>query len=121
MDLTSLRPELSSSHPIHRIARVQRPPVQAYFRAETVQLDEPLRGVVTMLAERLERTEPELIDIAMVRLDMVTDRRGHDDAAFQAILAKRMLEQLVPPDPCPASGTVPRVPLRRLAANTHTT
>ena len=121
MDLTSLWLEPSSSHPIHRVARVQRPSIQADIRAETVQFDESLRAVMTLLAQALKRTEPELVDVAMVRLDVVADRRRRDDAALQAILAKRVFEQLVLPDPGPASRGVPLVPLRRLAANAHST
>jgi hypothetical protein len=101
---------------VERMVRIKRPTIEAYIRAKPTRLDKALRAIVTMLAERLERAEPELVDIAMVRLDMVADRRGHDDAAFQAILAKRMREQLVPPDPRPAPRAVPSVPLRPLAA-----
>ena len=121
MDLTSLWLEPSSSHPIHRVARVQRPSIQADIRAETVQFDESLRAVMTLLAQALKRTEPELVDVAMVRLDVVADRRRRDDAALQAILTERMLEQLVLPDPGPASCGVPLVPLRWLSANAHST
>jgi hypothetical protein len=38
-----------------------------------------------------------------VRLDVVADRRQRDDGALQAIFAKRMLEQLVLPDPGPST------------------
>ena len=84
-----------------------------------MQLDEPLSRVMTCLAQRLKRTEPEFIDVATMRLDVIADRRRCDDGALQAIFAKRMLEQLVLPDPGPASCGVPLVPLRRLAANAH--
>ena len=36
-----------------------------------MQLDEPLRAVVTLFAERLKRTEPKFIDIAVVWLDVI--------------------------------------------------
>ena len=121
MEFKSLRPESSSSHPIHRMARVQRPPIEANIGAETTCLDVPLRTIVAVLAQALKRAKPKLVNVAAMWFDMIADCCRHDDAAFQAILAKRMHEQLVPPDPRPASGTVPRVPLRRLAANTHTT
>src|SRR5262245_22174022 len=87
--------------PVDRMARVQRPPVQADIGAEAVHLDEPLRGVVTFLAERLERAEPEFVDVAMVRLDVIADRCRRNDAALQAVLTKRVYEQLVLPDPGP--------------------
>ena len=71
-----------------------------------MQLDKPLHSL-------------QIIDIAAMRLDMVADLGRGYDAALQAITAERMLEQLVPPDPRPAPGTVPSVLLRRLTANTH--
>jgi hypothetical protein len=101
------------------MARVQRQAIQADIGAETVLLDEPFRGVVTFLAKRLERAKPELVDVAMVWLDVIADCRRRDDGALQAIFTKRMFEQLVLPDPGPASRGVPLVPLRRLAANAH--
>jgi hypothetical protein len=64
------------------MARVHRPTINANIRTKPAQLDEPLRGVVAVFAQAYKRAEPELVDIAMVRLDMVADRRGHDDAAF---------------------------------------
>ena len=73
---------LSSPTTVDRVIRVERPAVEPDVGAVAAPLDKALRAIVTMLAERLERTEPELVDIAMVRLDMVADRRGHDDAAF---------------------------------------
>jgi hypothetical protein len=36
------------------------------------------------LAQALKRTEPEFVDIAVVRLDVIADRRRRDDAALQA-------------------------------------
>ena len=102
------------------MARVQRPAVEANIRAKPTYLDKPLGAVVTRLAQRLKWPEPEFIDIAAMRLDMVADLGRGYDAALQAITAERMFEQLVPPDPRPAPGTVPCVPLRRLTMNTHT-
>jgi hypothetical protein len=103
------------------VARVQRPTIETDIRAETARLDEPLRAVMTPLAERLKRAEPELVDIAPMRLDVITNRRRLDDAALQAILTKWVCEQLVLPNPRPASRGVPLVPLRRLTANAHNT
>src|SRR5262245_29415222 len=82
-------------------------------------LDKPLRAVVTLLAKRLERAEPEFIDVAVMRLNVIADRRRCDDAALCAILTQRVLEQLVPSDSSPASRGVPLIPLCLPAANTH--
>jgi hypothetical protein len=110
-----------SAGPVGRVTRVQRPTIESDIRATTARLDEPLRAVVTRFAERLEWTEPELIDIAAMRLDMIANRGRLDDAALQAILTKRVCEQLVFANPSPASRGVPLVPLRRLTANAHST
>ena len=67
-----------SADPIGRVAGVQRPSIQADIGAESVQLDESLPGVVTLLAKRLKRTEPELVDVALVRLDVIADCRRRD-------------------------------------------
>jgi hypothetical protein len=72
----------ASPRPISWVIRVERPTIEPDTRAETARLDEPLRAVVTRFAERLEWTEPELIDIAVMRLDVIADRRRLDDAAF---------------------------------------
>ena len=108
-----------SPHPIGRVARVQRPAIKADIRPKTTQLDEALRAVVTRFAERLERTEPELIDVAVVRFDVIADCRRGYNAALEAKLTKRMLQQLVLPDPSPAPRAVPSVPFS--FANTHNT
>ena len=84
-----------------------------------MRLDKPLSAVVATLAEALERTKPEFVDVAVMRLDVIADCRRLDDAALKAEFAQRVFEQLVPPNPRPAPGAVPCVPLRRLAANTH--
>ena len=52
---------LSPSASIDRMARVQRPPIQANVAAEAVQLDEPFRGVVAPLAQALEWAKQNLL------------------------------------------------------------
>jgi hypothetical protein len=76
---------------------------------------------VAPLAQALKRAEPEFVDIATVRLDVIADGGRSDDAALQAELAERMREQLLLPNPGPARGAVPSVPLRRLTATFHST
>jgi hypothetical protein len=80
------------------MARVHRPPIEANIGAETAPLDEPLRTIVAVLAQALKRAKPKLVNVAMVRFDMIADYCGRDDGALQAILTKRVFEQLVLPD-----------------------
>jgi hypothetical protein len=101
------------------MARVQGPSIEANIGAETARLNVPLRTIVAVLAQSLKRAKPEFVDVAAMWLDVIADCRRLDDAALRAILTQRMLEQLVPPDPRPAPGAIPGVPLRRLTANAH--
>jgi hypothetical protein len=72
------------------MARVERPAVQANVVAEAARLDEPLRGVVATLGQAHERAEPELVDVAMMRFDVIADCRRRDDGALEAVRAHRM-------------------------------
>jgi hypothetical protein len=111
----------ASPRPIDRMARVQRPPIEANFGAETAPLDEPLRTIVAVLTQALKRAKPKLVNVAAMWFDMIADCCGRDHGALQAIFAKWMLEQLVLPDPGPTSRGVPLIPLRRLATSAHRT
>jgi len=66
------------------MARVQRHAIKANIGTKTVRLDKPLRGVVAVLAERLERAEPEFVGVAVMWLDVIADCRRLGDAAFEA-------------------------------------
>jgi hypothetical protein len=116
---TRVRDRVSPPATVDRMARIQRPSVKSNIRAETMQLDEPLRGVVAALAQAHKRTEPEFIDVAVMWLDVITDFRRRDDAALEAERAQRVFEQLVPSDSSPAIRGVPLIPLRRPAADAH--
>ena len=104
---TDESPAASPAVTINRVTSIGRPTISVNAGTETVQFVHPLGGVVARLAEALERTEPEPITIAVMRLDVVADLRWRDDAALEAELAQRLLEQLVPADPSPTRGTVP--------------
>ena len=111
--------ETSPLATVDRMARVERQSVKANIRTIATRLDEALRAVMTLLAQALKRAKPEVIDIAVMRLNVIADRRRCDDAALCAILTQRVLEQLVPSDSSPASRGVPLIPLCLPAANTH--
>jgi len=65
------------------MARVQRPPIKADIGAETVRLDKPLSAAMATLAEALERTKPEFVDVAVMWLDVIADFRRRDDTALE--------------------------------------
>ncbi len=50
---------------------VQWPPVQSNIGPEAARLDKSFRRIVAPLAQALKRIEPEFVDVAMVRLDMI--------------------------------------------------
>jgi hypothetical protein len=91
------------------MARVQRHAIKANIGTKTVRLDKPLRGVVAVLAERLESAEPEFVGVAVMWLD---------DAAFEAERAQGCSRSWCLRIRARSAG-VPLVPLRRLAANSH--
>ena len=99
--------------------RVQRPTIQPNIRPVPALLDKPLGRIVAGRAQTLERPQPEPVHVAMVRLDVVADGCGRDDAALEAVLAKRVLKKLVPADTGPAGGAVPGVPFHTLTTNTQ--
>jgi len=101
------------------MARVQRPAIEANIRPVPAPLDEPLRRIVALLAKGLKRPEPKLVHIAAMRLDVIADCCWRDDAALEAELAQRVLQQLVPANASPAQRAVPLIPLRRPAAVAH--
>jgi len=64
------------------MARVEWPAIAAHIRTKPADLDKPLRGVVATFAEAHERAEPEFVDIAVVRLNVVADCRRFHNAAL---------------------------------------
>jgi hypothetical protein len=64
------------------MARVERPAIEAHIRAKAADLDKPLPRVVAAFAEAHERAEPELVDIAAMRLNVIADRRPLHDTAL---------------------------------------
>jgi hypothetical protein len=79
----------ASLRPIDRMARVQRPPIEANIGAETARLDVPLRTIVAVLAQALKRAKPKPVNVATTWFDMIADCCGRDDGALRAILTKR--------------------------------
>jgi hypothetical protein len=84
------------------MAPIQRPSVQADIGAIPVDLSKPFAGIMATLAEAHERSKPELVDVAVMWLDVIADCRRLDDAALEAEHTQRVFAQLVPTDPGPA-------------------
>jgi len=84
-----------------RMPRIQRPSIRPHLRPIPTNLDQPLRRVVAALAQAYERAKPEFVDVAVMRLRVIANRRRLDDTALEAKLAKRVREQLMSSDPSP--------------------
>jgi hypothetical protein len=80
--------------------------VEPDVAAVTIQLNLTLGAVVTAFAQRLQLAQPEFIEIAMVRLDMVDDGGQLDQAALRAEFAQRVFLQLVAAEATPARAGV---------------
>lgn len=55
-----------------------------------MELNESLRAVVAPLAEAHERADPEFVDVAVVRLDVITNLCRRDFAALEAERAEEV-------------------------------
>ena len=75
-----MRAAMSPPPSVDRMARVERPAIEAHIRAKPADLDKPLPGVVATFAEAHERAEPEFVDVAVMRLNVIADCCRLDDA-----------------------------------------
>jgi hypothetical protein len=92
--------------PVCRMIWVKWVAVEPDVAAVTIQLNLTLGAVVTAFAQRLQLAQPEFIEIAMVRLDMVDDGGQLDQAALRAEFAQRVFLQLVAAEATPARAGV---------------
>jgi len=56
------------------VPRIERPAIGTHVGKIAALLNEPLRTVVTRLAQRLKLAEPEPIDVSAMRLDVIDNR-----------------------------------------------
>ena len=92
------------------MTRIERPAVQTYVSPIAALLDHFLGAIVTRLTQRLQPPQPELVDIAVVRLNVVADRRRNDQTALGAECAQRVRQQLMAPEPRPARRRIEMIP-----------
>jgi hypothetical protein len=76
--------------------RINWPTIQADVRRITVNFHEALTAIVARLAQTLQLAQEELVGVAMMRFNVVSDRCWHDLAAtLQAEFAERMFAELM--------------------------
>jgi len=64
--------------------RIKWPTVQTDVGRVAVDFHEALAAIMARLAQALQRSEEKLVHVAMMRLDMIRDRRRHHLAAAEA-------------------------------------
>jgi hypothetical protein len=69
---------------------------------------------MTLGAKRTKRAEPECIEVAVMRLDMICDSRRRDAAGLEAQAAQGFDAQLVRPAALPGCGAVPTMNFRTM-------
>jgi hypothetical protein len=80
-------------------------------------LDYALGPVVAFVAERLQLAQLEFVPVALVRLDMIGDTRGHGAADLTAYPAQRLIQELQPPPVLPEPRFVKSNPRDGLRAH----
>jgi hypothetical protein len=90
--------------------RINRPTVETNVRRVTVDFQEALAAIMARLAQALQLPEEKLVHVAMMRLDMIRDRRWHHLATAEAEPAKGMVTQLMLAEALPVRRTVQVLP-----------
>src|SRR6185369_150636 len=93
--------------PIGRVLGVCRPPVCPDVGPEAPRFLILLAALMAVTAQGLQRTQPELIPVATVRLDVVGDHRRHHMALVQTMLAQGVHLHLHPGAGLPSAKAVP--------------
>jgi hypothetical protein len=73
------------------MARIERIAIEPNITTIAAHLDLALRTVMAALAQTLKWPAPKFIEIAVVRLDVIADRRRLNHPDLGAVLAQRML------------------------------
>jgi len=89
---------------------IKWPTVQTDVRRVAVDFQEAFSAIVARLAETLQLPKEEPVHVAMMRLDMIRDRRRHHLAAAEAEPAKGMVTQLMLAQSLPVRRTVQMLP-----------
>jgi hypothetical protein len=90
--------------------RIKWPTVQTDVRRITVDFQKAFAAIVAKLAQALQLLEEELVHVAMMRLDVIRNRRRRDLAAAEAEPAKGMVTQLMLAQALPVRRAVQMLP-----------
>ena len=102
---------------IERMRRIERIAVDANVGPIASVFEVRLQAVVARLAERAERTQDELVVIAVMRRVMIGDRRGRDAPLFLAQDAERGDLQLMLGACSPGLKRIPAAPGQALCGS----
>jgi hypothetical protein len=90
--------------------RIKWPTIQTDVRRVAVDFQEAFAAIVARLAQTLQLPEEKPVHVAMMRLDVIRDRRWHHLPAAEAEPAKGMLTQLMLAQALPVRRTVQMLP-----------
>jgi hypothetical protein len=91
----AIRGRLSPRPAIDGMARIKWPTVHTDVRRVAVDFQEALAAIMARLAQALQLPKEELVNVSLMRLDMVRNRRWHHLAAAEAEPTKGMFTQLM--------------------------
>src|SRR5262249_13348214 len=91
---------------INRVAAINWQTIAADGPVVPIPLQAFLVSVVMTVTQALQRAEPELVGITMMRRDVISDGGGGHFAIGQAHRAERLDPKLMLGNPSPALGSV---------------
>jgi hypothetical protein len=97
---------------IDRMPAIGGPSIESDLVIEATDLGVSLAAIVTKLAQRLQRTEPKLEFVTMMRLDVVDDFGSDDHVAGKAFSTEWLNPKLMASNLSPALCGVPVIPMR---------
>jgi hypothetical protein len=90
--------------------RIKWPAIQTDVRRVTVDFQEAFAAIVARLAQALQFPKKKLVHVAMMRLDVIRDRRRHHLTATETESAKGMVTQLMLAQALPVRRIVQMLP-----------
>jgi hypothetical protein len=98
------------THAVGWVQWIKWPAIETNVRRVTVDFQEAFAAIVARLAQALQLPEEKLVHVAMMRLDVIRNRRRHYLAAAEAEPTKGMLTQLMLAQALPMRRTVQMLP-----------
>ena len=95
---------------VDRMARIDRPAINTNVRKISAHLHQSLCTVMARLAKRLQLAEPKLVDVAVMRFNMISNGSWSYDASLEAERTKRLNSPLMFRKPLPPRQMIQALP-----------